>query len=564
MSEPVLFLDDPALTGAALGRTERERVEDVVRTLHKALRTWQLYEGSGPALDRFREMLEQKVAVLWESFDAITLTVEEQRLLWEGEPVYHSTERSDNLAFLLFRDGVRELTLLPGVEEEELATLLGVLARVHRVRSETDDLLTLLWELDLQRVKYRYVDTLAEGISFEAQGEAPEAVASEAVRDDAAAEPLYTSVSTEDFREALYFLDEDELRRLAEELRLEDERDLWSDVLRALFDRIEDGDPERQRHIISILTELLPTLLGAGGVREGTLMLQEFAALTAAGSKLPADCVRDLRAAFHTLASAGAIEELLRSTDVNAGAISGDDLAAFLGWLPADALAPLLRSEALPARPEIRRAVAAAIERLAKGHPQRVVALLDAPEEAQCASAAAWVGRLGISSAAPKLTTLLEHPAPAVRLAAIGALQALRTASGAGALQRALDDAEREVRIAAARALGELRYAPAREELERAIGSKRIREADITERIAFFEAYGSVAGAQGVEVLDRMLNGKSWIGRRDTAEIRASAALALGKIRDAEATRALQRAAADAEPVVRSAVGRALRPGAPS
>ncbi|HEX7238854.1 MAG TPA: hypothetical protein VF263_01200, partial [Longimicrobiaceae bacterium] len=130
----------------------------------------------------------------------------------------------------------------------------------------------------------------------------------------------------------------------------------------------------------------------------------------------------------------------------------------------------------------------------------------------------------------------------------------------AHALQGALDDGEREVRIAAARALSALRYTPARAALEAAVASKRLlREADLTERIAFFEAFGSVAGEAGVAELDRILNGKSWLGRREDPETRACAALGLSRAGLPAARKALAAASADPDPVVRSAVGRAIR-----
>ncbi|HEU0054883.1 MAG TPA: HEAT repeat domain-containing protein, partial [Longimicrobium sp.] len=141
----------------------------------------------------------------------------------------------------------------------------------------------------------------------------------------------------------------------------------------------------------------------------------------------------------------------------------------------------------------------------------------------------------------------------------VEALGEIRSPNASGALEGALDDAEREVRVAAARALAAIRYAPARAKLEAALESKRLREADRTERIAFFEAYGGLAGPEGVPLLDRVLNGKSWLGRRETAEMRACAALGLGRIRHPAAEKALSSAAADADPVVRSAVGRALK-----
>jgi HEAT repeat protein len=136
---------------------------------------------------------------------------------------------------------------------------------------------------------------------------------------------------------------------------------------------------------------------------------------------------------------------------------------------------------------------------------------------------------------------------------------ALKASTAAGALLHTLDDPEREIRIAAARALGALKYGPASGRLAQVVGSKEIRQADISEKVAFFEAYGFVAEEGAVATLDKLLNGKGFLGKREPAEIRAAAALALGKIPGTAAEAALRTGTEADDPVVRSAVNRALR-----
>jgi HEAT repeat protein len=87
---------------------------------------------------------------------------------------------------------------------------------------------------------------------------------------------------------------------------------------------------------------------------------------------------------------------------------------------------------------------------------------------------------------------------------------------------------------------------------------KVVRDADLTEKIAFFEAFGSVANADSVAMLDRMLNGKKLFGKQ-SPELRACAAMALGKVGSPASRAALQRAMSDKEPMVRNAVMKALR-----
>lgn len=551
---PLLLPPDAgALGGDAAARAE---VQEVVRGFSRALRTHLLYEGQSPALDKFVESLRERMGALWDRLTYLNVQVEEREILWEGAPVYVGEER-DNLAFLLFKDGVRELSFMPGFEEEDLDAFLGILARIHRLRLDEEDLLTLLWDHDWGHFRYRYVEPLSEGVKLPEQAEAS--------RPPQAAEPpqsdpgLVQSITTEDFREALYFLDEVEMRRLESEVQREMRRDLWTDVLNALFDRLEDGDPERQAQVVSIAADILPTLLGAGRLDTAAYMLGELVKVATGGRPFPPAVFRAMRALFDQLARTETVAELVRIVEESGDALPREQLGALLAYFPPESLGPLLRAGEGSASEAARAALLNAAERLAAPNPGALRAFVQDADPAIAAGAARLVGRLRVSEAGPDVARLLGRPEARVRVAAIEALQELRSPAASGALEGSLEDEEREVRVAAARALAALRWAPARARLEAALDSRRLREADLTERIAFFEAYGQLAGAEAVGVLDRMLNGKSWLGRRESGEMRACAALGLGRVRHPGAEKALAAAAADPDPVVRSAVGRALR-----
>lgn len=545
----------PAATTAA--DPLRAEVREVVQGISKALRAYLLYEGNSPALDRFLEILRGRMARLWEQQSPLTLTVEERELHWEGASVFQSDER-DNLAFLLYRDGVREITLHPGFEEEELGLLVTILAQVHRVRgADEDDLLTIFWEKDWLHFRYRYVEALPDGVHLpEAAGGEPRTVA--APRAEVEQAPPRASVSTDDFREALYFLDQTEMNRLAAELRAEMDRDLWTGVLTALFDRIQDGVAERQEQVMEVLGDVIPSLLGAARIDLAAYVIGEIVSI-ATTTKLAPGVLRGLRSLFIQLGDPATVAELVRTVEDAGDAVREDDLARLLAFFPPEALGPLLRAGEGSGSQRVRASVQSAAERLGDANREHLASLVADPDATLVTGAARLLGRLRVTSAAAEVTRLLSRPEAAVRLVAIETLQELRSPSAAGALEAALEDTDREVRVAAARALGALHYAPARARLEAALDSKRLREAELSERIAFFEAYGGVAGAEGVALLDRVLNGKSWLGRKESGEIRACAALGLGRVRHPSAEKSLNAAAADADPVVRSAVGRALR-----
>ena len=211
-------------------------VEDLLRAVSSTVRSYRLYAGNGPALERFVEALHLKFVAAWEQLPSVRLEVGESSMRWEGQRVYPTGDSGAELAFLFYKDGIREITFRPGVENE-LPRLLAVLGRAPQLREDEDDLITLLWQESFGSFRYQYVEAGVETDEAGAGGSTSAARVDTGQVRRAAGEPS-PGIGTEDFQETLYFLDEGELRRLAEEVRLERARDLWRDVLNALFDRL--------------------------------------------------------------------------------------------------------------------------------------------------------------------------------------------------------------------------------------------------------------------------------------------------------------------------------------
>lgn len=549
-----------------------EEVRSLFVTLGKAFRAFQLYDENNPVRQRFVETLRVEFVKLWEELDKLVVTMDEDRIYLSGTEVYFSESRNDSLAFLFFKDGVREVTFLPGVEAHELDAFLGVLQKARKLVPEGDDLLTVLWEEELLYFRYQYVDLLAEGLDLPEGGpgnSGPELQAALAAEDEEieaaeageeAAPDQPQTVSQDDFNPTLYVLDPREMETLRAELQKELKRDIRSDVLAALFDRIEDPSRrDRQSEILAILHTLLPNFLSRGGLVAATNVLMELRRLGSTEGMFDEVRAREAHAILEEISSADAVEELIQALYHGTVRASPAQLATFLGFLLGDALAPLLRESETVQHRELQAVLRKAVQGIANQHRTALIALLEDSDPILVAAAARLAGEMQVSEAASSLIGLLSHADAAVRLAAVEAAIALKASMVAAALETTLQDPEREVRVAAARALGELKYGPAAGTLAKVIGSKRIRQADITEKVAVFEAYGVTGGAEAVDILDGLLNKKGLLGKRESTEMRAAAALGLGRIADPAARTALEKATQDEDPVVRSNVNRALR-----
>jgi HEAT repeat protein len=95
--------------------------------------------------------------------------------------------------------------------------------------------------------------------------------------------------------------------------------------------------------------------------------------------------------------------------------------------------------------------------------------------------------------------------------------------------------------------------------VESVVLGKGMKVLDLTEKMAFFEAYGAIAGPAGLQALSGILLPRGLLKLKEAPETRACAAIARGKIRTPEAREILSRVADDKDLVVRNAVNRALR-----
>jgi len=539
-------------------------VEEMVRQLVKASRAHQLYLDNNPMHARAIDLTRASFAPIWQQTDSIVLAVSETELRWEGRVVLAESEKaSEGFAWLLFKDGVRALQLQAGFEGE-LVPFLDILQRVRRAHPDEDDLLTLLWEQDFAHLRYEYVDVQGEDAASMDGARGPErpadAWAADDVADESGAAQANALVNLQDFDSTLYFLDDREVAYLQDGVAREYAGDLRRNVLAMLFDIYESqGDPAVRDEIGGILETLVLHLLSAGELRTVAYLLHEADALADPSRGIAEQHRRQLAALADRLSGSEVLSQLMQSLDESGEGLPREDLSTLFAQLRPAALGTTLAWIGRVQNARLRALVEEAAARLAGANTAELVRLIGHEDRAIALEAIRRAGVLKSPAAAAPLARVLGEGAADLRLAAVLALAEIATPSALQALERATEDEGRDVRVAAARAVAARSYRPALSRIEFVVKGKSLREADLTERMAFFEAYGALCGDAGVPLLDGMLNGKGFLGRRDEPEMRACAAMALGRIRSPLAQDALGRASGDKEALVRNAVNRALR-----
>jgi hypothetical protein len=542
-------------------------VEELARLFVRAIRAHQLYLPNNPIYKGAIDGLRAGFAPIWANVEELTLTVTETDLRWFGRVVLEEAAKSaDSLPWLFYKDGIRELQFLRGFETEELATLLDIMQRIRKASPEEEDLLTLLWEGDFSLLKYRYVDLGLEVAAPLADGselKRPERVDAEQIRQEVDGNQTSGMIDLADFDATLYFLDESEIEYLRGEIKREYDADLRHNVLAILFDIFEQqSSPPVRAEICDILENLILHLLSAGRFRNVGYLLREANQAAHRIAELPPEARSRLTALPQRLSMPDALGQLLQALDDAAELPPQQELAELFEQLQPAALSPALSWLGRIQNPRLKVMLEQAIGRLAASNTAELVRLIASQDRAVAAEAMRRSGALKTPAAVGPLGKVLNDADPDLRQIAVQALSEIGSAGALQALERAVEDEARDVRVAAARALAARSHRAALPRVEGVIKGRGIREADLTEKMAFFELYGSLCGEAGVDYLDNLLNGKGFLGRREDAELRACAAMALGRIGTPSASSALRKAAQEKDVVVRNAVAKALRGGA--
>ena len=547
-------------------------VEELLRLFGKAARAHQLYLPNNPIYKQALDNLRAGFRPIWEVTDEVALGFTESEVRYAGATVLEEgTKSSDSLPWLFYKDGVRELTIARGFDTEELAKLLDILQRVRKASPDEDDLLTLLWQGDFAYLRYRYVDmsvdpTTPLGAGGERLADSQvdaRKLAEEAVSEDEEGEESSASsglVNMADFDATLYFLDEKEIEYIQAEVRREYEVDLRQNVVALLFDIFEQqADPTIRDEVAGILDSFMLHMLSAGQFHNVAYFIRE----SVVASQRAIDIVpgqRDRLAQIPARLSAPeALTQLLQSMDEAQSLPSQAELLDLFEQLRGSALATVFDWLGRLQNPKLRPLLERAASRLAAQSTADLVKLVSSPTRTIALEAIRRAGGLRTPAAVGPITKVLETGDAELRAAAVDALAEIGTTTALQALERGVDDEERDVRIAAIRALLAKGHRAVLPRLDAIVKGRAIREADLSEKMAAFEAYGSLCGNAGVAALDQMLNGKSLFGRREDAELRACAAVALGRVGTPEAQAALRQAANEKDVVVRNAVARALR-----
>ncbi|MDB4880262.1 MAG: hypothetical protein JWL60_1708, partial [Gemmatimonadetes bacterium] len=349
---------------------------------------------------------------------------------------------------------------------------------------------------------------------------------------------------------------------LQEEVRREYRTDLRQNVAAVLLDIFEQQhDASVRNETVDVLDMFMLHMLSGGQLQNVAYLLREAQTAARRATDLQPEIGERLVQLPARLSAPEALTQVLQSLDEAGTLPPQEDLIELFDQLRPTALGTVLEWLGRLQNPKLRPMLEQAAGRLAAASTAELVKLIASPNRGVSLEAIRRAGALKTPAAVLPVAKVLGEGDAELRAAAVIALNEIGSPSALQSLERAVEDTDRDVRVAAVRVLQARAYRPVLPRLEGIVKGKAIREADLSEKMAVFEAYGTLCGNSGVAGLDLVLNGKSLFGRKEDSELRACAAMALGRIGTPAATEALRKSANEKDVVVRTAVSRALRGG---
>jgi hypothetical protein len=565
-----------------------EAAERVLKSLSKLVSGRKIYADNNPRLEQFREELATSLREFFALEDELQLTIEQFAIHWHEDVIYENLRRDESLAFILFKDGIGEVTITPPAIGDELERLVRILAdELHSANNE-DDVVTRFWNADFQHISYRVLDDYLEPQRKE-QLEGARGLEETADHDE-----LIPSLNDKGRvivhrSDTLVSIDAmlREVSRRHQPQAADEEAELaYQRTLRSVFSipveelEIYRAEVERERtddgiaaffeafHVFVLMPDN-PT-----GVRDVSSVLERLfeyaiAERRAATLERVVRCVQELqgradlpdtvRRFGEKMLARAASKELMESLldglaagDGHAGAVLGYAVA-----VGAPAVDVLVRALHRGAPPALHRRICDAIIAISPEAAVSVIDRLDVDQPEVAVDAVYLARALKLAALSPRLRELVFYPDARVKLEMLGWIASHDDADTTNLLLASLGDLDRRVRIRVLDALADRREPRVRERLTEMAFAKDLAERSSDEQEAIFRTLGFVGDAGTVVQLRAMVEKRRLLPMSKGPDLKLLAIRALERIHDGGAIELLARLSEDPADAVKQRAQRA-------
>ena len=210
-----------------------QAVKDVLVSFLMSLKNFGLYPENHDICQKCLRNVFKRLKAFLDSVDRLRLDIEKDRILYQNEIVFQDSAGAEDIAFFLFRDGIKWIEFKKSITNSEIRGFLKILNKYRSTQEDPEgDLVTALWEANFPNIHYSASDIYWDSeplldLQVLSLGE------TKSLLTDASEEEHETPLSQayQDPENGLYKLTAEETARLREMILEEEKRDSVQDLL---------------------------------------------------------------------------------------------------------------------------------------------------------------------------------------------------------------------------------------------------------------------------------------------------------------------------------------------
>ena len=133
-------------------------VAQAMAAFTRVARARPLYTTRNKVIDGMMKSLVDSFDGVLRMVPEVSLKVRPDAFVFGDDPVLEEHDVEESIPFVFYREGVRRIDFLRGIEERELEVLLDATAKGFNYRGMEDDLVSFLWHQELANIRYLTVD----------------------------------------------------------------------------------------------------------------------------------------------------------------------------------------------------------------------------------------------------------------------------------------------------------------------------------------------------------------------------------------------------------------------
>ncbi len=550
---------------------------DLTSALVKAIKAFRFYPSDNPSLVGFREQLLKKFQFFLNKYHSFILQVGEYDLSYKGKVLYENRDIKTSLAFFLYKDGLREIRFVEGLEEWEVQGILDILKQTDSINQLEDDVVTMIWEKDFIHINYLATDEFLEEIPIAI----PDNI--DQFRKNLVFKPIGHEVEVDLFKEdseeevnleqilsgekqglppvvtdrSLYALTPDEVEGLRRDVEAEIDPTSVFGALDILFEILAvEKEQEIFQDAVNTIIKILDAYLTIGEFSKATDLLKRVNIILKTYDLMDwqLDCIRRIILEAGDEVRIERIGKILEREEVRL-----EDVNAYLLLLQKNSIKPLITLLGELKNSKARRVFCDALSEIGKGAIELFTPFIDDRRWYLVRNIVYILGRIGKEQALPYLQKAFNHEEVRVKREVVQSAGLIGGSKAIGILVKALRDNDLRIRCMAAINLGKMGNKAALIPLLEVIQSKDFHKKERVEVKAFFNAIGMAGSNEAIPILQQFLERKSWFSRGRTEEIRMEVANALAQIGTSEAKAILEEGKNSKEESIREACMKALK-----